>query len=63
MVSDEQARAALDAALAGDQYDWLIEVLQQPAAIECPQCGDSLQPVFGSVVHNHPPCHAYPPPE
>lgn len=54
-------RAALDAALAGDQYDWLVAALEQPAPIECPQCGGALQPEFGQVVYNHKPCHDYMP--
>jgi hypothetical protein len=58
-----QTRAALDAALAGDQYRWLLDYLPEPEPIECPMCGDPLQPVFGEVIYNHPPCHTYMPPE
>lgn len=44
-------------ALAGDQYGWLVAVLEQPAPVECPQCGGQMQPEFGSIILQHSPCH------
>ena len=49
--------AALDAALAGDQYGWLVAVLDPPAPVECPQCGGTMRPDFGAVILQHGPCH------
>jgi hypothetical protein len=48
---------ALADALAGDQYGWLVAVLDAPAPVECPQCGGEMFPQFGSVICQHPPCH------
>jgi hypothetical protein len=49
--------SALDAALAGDQYGWLVAVLDAPAPVECPQCGGQMFPQFGSIILQHSPCH------
>lgn len=49
---------ALEQALAGDQYGWLVAVLAQPAPVECPQCEGQMQPQFGSIILQHPPCHS-----
>ena len=40
-MDSNDARVLRDA-LAGDQYDWLVDILPIPAPVACPKCGTPM---------------------